>query len=99
MSRIEQAVALAPLTPASIIAMLVIGGILFLCWTAWDGLYAEYPIMPKRVLNRTFVRLTPYRADAKFACLAIDFFYFFSSYLVDAYFISWVYVIVDWSVS
>jgi hypothetical protein len=34
---------------------------------------------------------------AKFACLAIDFFYFFSSYLVDAYFLSWVYVIVDWT--
>ena len=39
----------------SLIAMLVIGGVLFIAWGVWDGLYAAYPIMPKRVLNRTFV--------------------------------------------
>ncbi|WWD08232.1 hypothetical protein V865_006343 [Kwoniella europaea PYCC6329] len=70
----------------SLIAMLVIGGILFICWAVWDGFYAEYPFMPRRVFNRTFV-----------ACLLADFFYYFSSYLVDGYFASWVYVIVDWS--
>ena len=81
--------------------MLVIGGVLFLCWVAWDGFYAEYPIMPKRVLNRTFVgdvNASCFQANSQFACLAIDFFYFFSSYLVDAYFLSWVYIIVDWNV-
>jgi hypothetical protein len=35
--------------------MLVIGGILFIAWGVWDGFYAKYPIMPRRVLNRTFV--------------------------------------------
>lgn len=40
---------------ASLIAMLVIGGVLFICWCIWDGFFAPYPFMPKRVLNRTFV--------------------------------------------
>ncbi|OXG87858.1 siderophore-iron transporter Str3 [Cryptococcus neoformans Gb118] len=70
----------------SLIAMLVIGGVLFICWCIWDGFFAPYPFMPKRVLNRTFI-----------ACLTADFFYYFSSYLVDGYFSSWVYVIVDWN--
>lgn len=36
---------------------------------------------------------------SQIACLTADFFYYFSSYLVDGYFSSWVYVIVDWNVS
>ena len=42
--------------------MLVIGGILFIAWGVWDGFYATYPIMPRRVLNRTFVsfRIDPH---------------------------------------
>ncbi|WRT67511.1 uncharacterized protein IL334_004483 [Kwoniella shivajii] len=70
----------------SLIAMLVIGGVLFISWCIWDGFYAQYPFMPKRVFNRTFV-----------ACVTIDFFFYFASYLIDGYFASWVYVIVDWS--
>ncbi|OCF35087.1 siderophore-iron transporter Str3 [Kwoniella heveanensis BCC8398] len=73
-------------TNPSLIAMLVIGGILFISWLVWDCFFAEYPFMPRRVLNRTFL-----------ACVGVDFFYFFSSYLVNAYFTSWVYVVVDWS--
>lgn len=38
--------------------MLVVGGILFIAWAVWDGFYAAYPIMPRRVLNRTFVSTT-----------------------------------------
>ena len=38
--------------------MLVIGGVLFIAWAVWDGFYAAYPIMPRRVLNRTFVSIT-----------------------------------------
>lgn len=40
---------------ASLIAMLVCGGILFVAWCIWDGFFSEYPFMPKRVFNRTFV--------------------------------------------
>jgi len=39
--------------------MLVIGGILFISWAVWDGFFAKYPIMPRRVLNRTFVSYLP----------------------------------------
>ncbi|WVQ72881.1 hypothetical protein IAR50_002442 [Cryptococcus sp. DSM 104548] len=70
----------------SLIAMLVVGGILFIAWCIWDFFYAAYPFMPRRVLNRTFI-----------ACVGIDFFYFFSQYLLEAYFSSWSYVIVDYS--
>jgi len=73
---------------ASLIAMLVVGGMLFIAWCVWDSFFAQYPFMPRRVFNRTFV-----------ACVMVDFFYYASSYLIDTYFTSWVYVIVDWSVS
>lgn len=73
-------------TNPSLIAMLVIGGCSFIGWGVWDGYFAQYPIMPKRVLNRTFM-----------ACVAIDFFYYFSGYFMDAYFGSWVFIIKDWS--
>jgi hypothetical protein len=35
--------------------MLVMGGVCFIAWAVWDGFFAAYPIMPRRVLNRTFV--------------------------------------------
>jgi hypothetical protein len=87
---------------ASLIAMLVLGGVLFISWAVWDGFFAKYPIMPRRVLNRTFVchvLYTSIKLTNQFACVFIDFFYFFSSYLVDTYFSSWTWVVTDWSVS
>jgi hypothetical protein len=70
----------------SLIAMLTIGFLLFIAWGVWDGFFASYPIMPRRLFNRTFI-----------ACIAIDFFYYFSFYMYGNYFSSWVYVIKDWS--
>jgi hypothetical protein len=34
---------------------LVVGGLLLIGWGVWDGFFARYPIMPKRVINRTLV--------------------------------------------
>ncbi|KAK1925985.1 hypothetical protein DB88DRAFT_480303 [Papiliotrema laurentii] len=70
----------------SLIAMETIGGVLFIAWAVWDGFFADYPFMPKRVFNRSFC-----------ACVMVDVFYYSSSYLVDTYFSSWVYVVVDWN--
>jgi len=70
----------------SLIAMLVVGGVLFISWAIWDGFFAEYPFLPKRVFNRTLI-----------ACVGVDFFYFFSAYLYDAYFASWVWVVTDYN--
>lgn len=39
----------------SMIALLVVGGLLLIGWGVWDGFFARYPIMPKRVLNRTLI--------------------------------------------
>ena len=73
-------------TNPSLIALLCVGGVCFIAWTVWDGFFAAYPIMPRRILNRTFL-----------ACVAIDFMYYFSGYLTDTYLSSWVYIIVDWN--
>lgn len=42
-------------TNPSMIALLVVGGLLLIAWAVWDGFFARYPIMPKRVLNRTLI--------------------------------------------
>lgn len=70
-------------TNPSLIALLVVGGLLFIAWVVWDGFIARYPIMPRRVLNRTFMSV-----------LLIDFFYYFSGYFIDTYWSSYVYVVV-----
>ena len=68
----------------SLIALLVVGGLLFIAWCVWDGFFARYPIMPKQVFNRTFL-----------GCIGINFMYYFSGYCVDVYWSSWVYIIVS----
>ncbi|KAL7420081.1 hypothetical protein Q5752_005046 [Cryptotrichosporon argae] len=70
----------------SMIALLVVGGVLFIAFVLWEAMFAKHPFMPKRVFNRTFC-----------CCVAIDFLYYFSGYLSDTYFSSWVYIVKDWS--
>lgn len=89
--------------------MLIVGGVLFISWAIWDGFFAEYPFLPKRVFNRTLVSLGQrfYSSSARriepellqIACVGVDFFYFFSAYLYDAYFASWVWVVTNYNVS
>jgi hypothetical protein len=43
--------------PASLIAMYCVGGLLFPAFLFWEFRYAAHPIMPKRVMNRTFVSI------------------------------------------
>ncbi|WOO76463.1 Siderophore iron transporter 3 [Vanrija pseudolonga] len=66
----------------SLIALLVVGGVLFIAFIVWEFRFASHPIMPRRVMNRTFL-----------CCIAIDFLYYFSGFLVSAYYDSWVYII------
>lgn len=74
-------------TNPSLIAMYVVGGVLFFAFLAWEFFFAAYPIMPKRVMNRTFL-----------CCIAIDFLYYFTGYLTDTYYLSWVFIIKpEWS--
>ncbi|WVQ77958.1 hypothetical protein IAT38_000038 [Cryptococcus sp. DSM 104549] len=70
----------------SLIALLTVGGILFISFAIWEWKFASHPIMPRRVCNRTFL-----------CCIAIDFFYYFSGYLSDAYWSSWLYVVYDYN--
>ena len=69
----------------SIVAMLVLGGILLVSFVIYEMKWAEHPLMPLRVLNRTFL-----------CCVVIDVFYFLSGNLRSTFFSSWVYVVKDW---
>lgn len=83
--------------------MYVIGAVLWIVFIGYEWKFAKYPIMPKRVLNRSlicsciidFVRPStpPHRYSAD------DQFYFLSYYVAGTYWLSWVYVVKDWSVS
>ncbi|KAK7001962.1 major facilitator superfamily domain-containing protein [Favolaschia claudopus] len=41
----------------SLIAMFVVGGVLFIAYFAWEMKWARHPMMPVRVLNKTFCAL------------------------------------------
>lgn len=41
--------------PASMIAMFVVGGVLFIFFCVWEWKFANYPLQSKHVLNRSFV--------------------------------------------
>ncbi|WVQ70460.1 uncharacterized protein L199_008687 [Kwoniella botswanensis] len=69
----------------SLIALLVVGGILFIATIIWEWKFASHPIMPLRIFNRTFI-----------CAVGIDFMYYFSGYLSDAYWSSWLWVARDY---
>ncbi|KAI5479985.1 hypothetical protein MNV49_002275 [Pseudohyphozyma bogoriensis] len=72
---------------ASIIAMIVVGGVLLISLFVWEFKFARYPLMPKRICNRTFI-----------CCVGIDFLYYCSGYIQSLYYSSWVYVVkAEWS--
>lgn len=82
--------------------MYAVGGFLFAAFCVWEWRFSAYPIMPRRVMNRTFVscacQCTPSSQPPQLCCIAIDFFYYFSGYLTDTYYLSWVYIIKpEWS--
>ncbi|EJT47844.1 hypothetical protein A1Q1_03305 [Trichosporon asahii var. asahii CBS 2479] len=66
----------------SLIAMYVVGGVLFIAFIIWDTIFAKSPIWAARLMNRTFL-----------LCTAVDAFHFFSTGLHEAYYNSWVYII------
>ncbi|WWC85163.1 uncharacterized protein L201_000020 [Kwoniella dendrophila CBS 6074] len=72
-------------TNPSLIALLVVGGILFIATLVWEWKFASHPIMPLRIFNRTFI-----------CAVGIDFMYYFSGYLSDAYWSSWLWVSKDY---
>ncbi|KAJ7637628.1 major facilitator superfamily domain-containing protein [Mycena polygramma] len=72
----------------SLIAMFVVGGILLISFAAWEFKWASHPVMPRRIMNKTFL-----------CCVAIDFMYYLSGYVTLTYFSSYVYVVKDWSLA
>ncbi len=69
------------------IAMIVVGGILLFGFAAYEKWFARYPLMPARVLNRTFV-----------GAVTVDVLYMLSGNMRSLYYSSWTWVIKDWYV-
>lgn len=70
----------------SLIAMMIVGGLLIIVFFTYEIYYAPFPAMPKRILNVTLVM-----------SIIIDFFYYFAGYIGLLYFSSYVFVVKDWS--
>ncbi|KAL1412987.1 hypothetical protein Q8F55_000736 [Vanrija albida] len=68
-------------TNPSLIAMFAVGGVLLLTFVAWERV-AAHPILPRRIMNRTFL-----------TCTAINALYYLATYLSETYYLSWVYVL------
>lgn len=67
--------------------MFVVGGVLLIAFVFYEKYWATHPMMPLRVLNKTFM-----------CCIAIDVFYFISGNMRSTYYSSWVWVVKDWCV-
>ena len=70
----------------SLIAMFVVGGILLIFFFAYEFLWAPFPIVPKRCINRTLA-----------ASVVIDFIYQLAGMVPLVYFSSFVWIVKDWS--
>ncbi|CUM65825.1 uncharacterized protein PRCAT00003474001 [Priceomyces carsonii] len=70
----------------SIIAMMVVGGVILILFFLYEFLLAPYPITPKRVLNRTLI-----------CSILIDFFYQLGGMIPLVYLSSFAYIVQDWS--
>ncbi|CAO1628819.1 unnamed protein product [Parajaminaea phylloscopi] len=73
----------------SIIAMIVTGPVILLLFALYEVYLSPKPLITKRILlNRTFQ-----------LAVVIDFFFYFTGYLRDLYYFTWVYAVTTWSLS
>lgn len=71
----------------SMIAMLVVGGVLLITFFVYEIFFCPFPSMPKRIVfNRTFAM-----------AIIIDTMYMFAGYIYLTYYSSWVYIVTDWN--
>ncbi|KAM0752628.1 MFS general substrate transporter [Meredithblackwellia eburnea MCA 4105] len=72
---------------ASMIAMETVGWVIFIAFILYEMFLCPFPLMPRRILNRSFM-----------CSVCIDWLYFFGGYIQLAYYSSWVYVVkYEWS--
>ncbi|CAB03597.1 plasma membrane heme transmembrane transporter Str3 [Schizosaccharomyces pombe] len=70
----------------SMIAMMVVGGVILIAYSGYEMFIAPYPSCPRRVMNRTFI-----------TAVIIDFFYYLAGYLQSMYFTTYTWILYDWS--
>jgi len=69
------------------IAMLVVGAVLLVCFVFWEWKLASAPMITKNLINnRTFL-----------LAVTIDIFYFMAGSLRSLWWSSYVYVVSDWT--
>ncbi|THU81737.1 MFS general substrate transporter [Dendrothele bispora CBS 962.96] len=73
----------------SMIAMMVVGGILLICYVLYEKFIATIPSFPNRMLrNKTFMM-----------AIIIDMMYMVAGFMRSLYFSSYTYIVKEWSVS
>lgn len=76
------------LSNPSMIAMIVVGGVLLIAYVIYECWFAPFPLLPRRVLlNRTFI-----------CCVMIDVVYQFGGYLPLLYFSSYTMAVLNLSI-
>ncbi|GAA6024044.1 hypothetical protein JCM10207_004501 [Rhodosporidiobolus poonsookiae] len=70
----------------SLIAMMVVGGVVLISFLFWEKYGTAHPVCPRRVFNRTFI-----------CCIVIDCTYEMGGYIRSTYFSSFSWVITDWN--
>ncbi|EPY52325.1 siderophore-iron transporter Str3 [Schizosaccharomyces cryophilus OY26] len=71
----------------SMIAMIIVGGIILIIFGLYELFLAPYPLCPRRILfNKTFMM-----------AVVIDFFYYFGGYIQSLYQNTYIWIIKDWS--
>lgn len=71
----------------SMIAMMIVGGILLIIFAIYEVKWCPMPCMPARVLNRTFI-----------TAVIIDVMYELAGYIGLEYLSSYTYIVKDWSI-
>jgi hypothetical protein len=90
---------------ASLIAMFVVGGVLLVVFGVYEKSFAKYPIMPMRLLNRTFICCVTIGqrycyttfASKRLTLTLIDVLYLLSAAMNSTYWSSWLYVATEWT--
>ncbi|GAA6008034.1 uncharacterized protein JCM10292_000719 [Rhodotorula paludigena] len=70
----------------SLIAMMVVGGVVLISFLFWEKNGTSHPVCPRRVFNRTFI-----------CAIIIDVTYELGGYIRSTYFSSFIWVITDWN--
>lgn len=77
--------------------MFVVGAILLAIFPLYEWRFARFPIMPRRLLNRNFSLSLAILTGKSRRCAQLMTVYYLGYFITSTYWLSFVYVVVDWS--